>query len=268
MTFEYSSIRVGTSDATQQLWIHEGIHPAPSVSDDGEPYTDTAHVPGEAKRSLTNEEQANLRTEWHWPPSACVLGLKLDDSIVDKMRQAGDHDVSSPDFHRVGDRLWELICERSPLSSLGPVQWLGVSRRPSGLKTSTLDSHLGCRIGLHIDSWDRLPLSVRHTARIRLCVNLGRNNRSFLFLPIDIATVCHVVAEQTGANYADPRRLALDFFRLFPEYPVLELEVPPGYAYLAPTDNLLHDGRSLKSTEPDVTIAWLGHLVYTGSMMS
>lgn len=270
MTLEACSIRVGLSDATQHLWLHKGMRPASPTPDGGEPYADSAYIPNDDKRRLTDEEWAALRTEWHWPPSASVLSFKLDAAIMSTLRQLESNpsrNVCPRALRQTGSRLWGMICDVSPLSSLGPVQWLGVSSRPSGLTTSTLDGDIGRRIGLHIDSWDRLPLSLRDMARVRLCVNLGLGNRSFLFLPYDVVTIHRAVTQQTGILYADPRRLVSDYCSMFPETPVLELEIPPGYAYLAPTENLLHDGRSSASPQPDITVAWLGYLMFTGALM-
>jgi hypothetical protein len=47
--------------------------------------------------------------------------------------------------------------------------------------------------------------------------------------------------------------------RQFPTYPVLRLRVKPGEAYIAPTDNLIHDGSSVGKQFPDITIHNLGY---------
>jgi hypothetical protein len=106
-----------------------------------------------------------------------------------------------------------------------------------------------------------MSLRHRHLARVRLCINLGAGHRSLLFVPHDIRTVSEALAGVAGVHTAN---IGERFCSRFPTAPVLELEIPPGYAYLAPTENLVHDGHSEKSPEPDLTIAWLGFIHYSG----
>jgi hypothetical protein len=148
------------------------------------------------------------------------------------------------------------------------MQWLGVSRRPSGLRTSTFDSGIGRRIGLHLDSWDRIPIQRRDASRIRLCINLGTRMRSLLFLPYDIRIINDAVTGTSGDEDAHLGNIGGRFCNKFRETPVFELTVPPGHAYLAPTENIIHDGCSEPASGPDVTIAWMGFIVYSDSFSS
>jgi len=140
-----------------------------------------------------------------------------------------------------------------------------VSIRPSGLRTSTLDSSIGRRIGLHLDSWDRLPIQHRQASRIRLCVNLGTKLRSLLFLPYDIRSVKAALSKCAEEEEVHTGNIGERFCSAFRNAPVLELTVPPGHAYLAPTENIIHDGCSEPASAPDVTIAWLGFITYSAS---
>jgi hypothetical protein len=153
-----------------------------------------------------------------------------------------------------------MLCGSSSLSSLGPVQCLGISTRPGGLRTSTFDPATGLRIGLHLDSWDRTVLQKRHLARVRVCINLGLRTRSLLFLPYDIRTISEALAGNPGVPSAN---IGERFCSSFRDAPVLELDIPPGYAYIAPTENLVHDGHSERSATFDLTIAWLGLINYS-----
>jgi hypothetical protein len=128
------------------------------------------------------------------------------------------------------------------------------------LKTSTFDVSIGRRIGLHLDSWDHAPLAARHAARTRLCLNVGLRTRSLLFLPHDIRAVAAALADDPVMHSAN---IGERFCARFPETPVLRLDVPPGWAYLAPTENIVHDGCSEPSEAPDSTVAWLGRIGYS-----
>jgi hypothetical protein len=50
-----------------------------------------------------------------------------------------------------------------------------------------------------------------------------------------------------------------DFMRSFPGYPVLRVRIRPREAYIAPTDNLIHDGSSVGKNYPDIAVHLLGY---------
>ena len=59
--------------------------------------------------------------------------------------------------------------------------------------------------GLHVDSWDRLPLRYRHRARNRLCINFGREPRYLLFINLTLMRMFH----QLGLR--DPEDIRADY---------------------------------------------------------
>jgi hypothetical protein len=265
--FDSFTVRVAGGDLLNLLWLHPGTEPARHAGDGGEAYEPSAHVPVLERRRLSASELSAVSSQWHWPSSHCVSTFRIDASVVDEMRHprlSADAAAGPADSTVEGDRLWNLLSGSAPLSSAGRPFWLGLSERPSGLRTSTLDAAKNRRLGLHLDSWDRMPLRRRHIARVRLCVNLGRRSRSLLFLPYDIGTVVDEL-EANGCPVHGPN-IGGQFCAAFPDVPVLELVIPSGCAYLAPTDNLVHDGCSEPSDAPDLTIAWLGFIGYAGRL--
>ena len=46
--------------------------------------------------------------------------------------------------------------------------------------------------------------------------------------------------------------IGLEFLKLFPEHPLVQCTIPPGYAYIAPTELTLHDASTLAMTQNDV----------------
>src|SRR5579872_6338423 len=260
-----ASIRIAGTDIRDCLWLHPGAERACEPTDSGEAYTETAFIPVRDRRRLSTEELNSIASLWHWPSSSCVSILRLDDDAINEMRSLKDSALGHPaseEFMAHGSKLWELLCAKSDISSLGPAQWLGISRRPSGLRTSTFDGSCGLRIGLHLDSWDQAGLHQRHMCRTRLCINLGLRTRGLFFLPFDIRSITEALGADPQVHSAN---IGERFCEGFPGSPVLELEVPPGYAYLAPTENLIHDGRSEPSPEHDITAAWLGFITYSAS---
>lgn len=126
------------------------------------------------------------------------------------------------------------------VESLGKVdQHLGVAKSAPDRLTLTIDPATHLRIGLHLDNWDRLPTARRHTSRNRANVNVGEIDRAFLFLDLD------VVSGHPADAVPDTRSARRRLRDLAPPPPLLRLAVPPGWAYIAPTETVLHDGSSM-----------------------
>jgi hypothetical protein len=257
------SIKVASAELADRLWLHPGTEEPSCIKDGGEPYASRAPVPVAEQRKLTNGELRVIRSDWHWPPPSCVCSFAVDPRVLSAIDNSGIcrfEEVLSPEFDAAAAQLWSLVCSCCPVLSLGAAQCLGVSRRPSGLWTSTFDAENGVRIGMHLDSWDRAALTQRQFGRVRLCINLGVRQRSLLFIPYDVRTVRSALVGTGDFNSAN---IGERFCSRFRAAPVLRLDVPPGHAYVSPTENLIHDGHSEPSPSYDLTIAWLGAIQYT-----
>jgi hypothetical protein len=128
----------------------------------------------------------------------------------------------------------------------------------------TTNGRTGRFVGLHVDTWFNLPIGSLAQAPIRVCANFGWNDRFFLFLNIPVDQIAsgeikefsdwaneHI--KKNGNFKGAATALARKFLTAFPDYPVGRIRVRPGEAYLAPTENLVHDGSTLANTMPDVT---------------
>jgi hypothetical protein len=114
-------------------------------------------------------------------------------------------------------------------------------------------------LGLHVDSWEGTALRQRASVRNRLCVNLGREPRYFVFINLGLAQLLRAV----GWNAArDSEVVTLfsghAFMCRFPDYPVIRLRLEPNEAYVAPTGNMIHDGAAPGGDQPDVALHLLG----------
>ena len=49
------------------------------------------------------------------------------------------------------------------------------------------------------------------------------------------------------------------YYRFYKKKPVYAVEIPFGHYYIAPTDNLIHDGSSKNHKNFDVTLHYLGN---------
>jgi hypothetical protein len=135
--------------------------------------------------------------------------------------------------------------------------------RPPRLQTLTADHDTRDFVGLHVDSWSRNELGLSHRDHFpnRVCVNLGADDRFFLFINIPVSQM-DVLTEDKNTDAArayGPSSLAIDFMRSFPSYPVVRVRIRPGEGYVAPTENIAHDGSSIDMNAIDVTLSVRGY---------
>lgn len=129
--------------------------------------------------------------------------------------------------------------------------------------TTTQDS-AGKLIGLHIDSWYRMNLVDRNLAPNRLSINIGIEPRFLIFINLPLQLAAQILEQHYPE---DDRRhrvgigLRTAFMSNFPDYPVIKLRVEPGEAYIAPTENVIHDGCTLNQTFIDAQFNIRGHFL-------
>jgi hypothetical protein len=117
-------------------------------------------------------------------------------------------------------------------------------------------------IGLHLDSMDRAPLRLRQRSRNRICINLGVEDRYFLFINLTMMNMFQALGLSDPQDiYRHYRAVTLgdEFMQSYPDYPVVRLTVAPGEAYIAPTDNIIHDATSEGKQYSDISLHLLGY---------
>ncbi|MFI4935704.1 MAG: hypothetical protein ACHP7N_13860 [Caulobacterales bacterium] len=149
--------------------------------------------------------------------------------------------------------------------SLGePLGCIGATSNAANLTTVTFDHAAGGHyIGLHVDNWDGLDLEVRRRSTNRICVNIGEDDRYILFLPITLETMGEMLAEAFGEAWTPAGRFTLigrEFMTLHPDTPVVRCRIAPGEAYIAPTENLVHDASSEGQRTLDEQFTVRGHI--------
>ncbi|MEU3914037.1 hypothetical protein [Streptomyces sp. NPDC029721] len=136
--------------------------------------------------------------------------------------------------------------------------YLGQALAKADMTTTTDNRADGRLLGLHLDNWDKLPYAEKHTARRRLCLNLGPGTRYIILGAVDAQTACRAVhpddhprryphTDDYRAYVAGGRRLQL-----------ARIRIEPGEGYLAPTEYLLHDGSTERQERPSAAAFWLG----------
>ncbi len=125
----------------------------------------------------------------------------------------------------------------------------GVIVSPAQLPTVTSFPALR---GLHIDSTWRLPLHHRRCAPLRFGLNVSGEDRHLLYIAADLEQMAGEM-RRAGVAFEDdcehPRspahRIRRAFMGAFSDVPVIKIAIRPGEAYIAPAENMIHDGCTL-----------------------
>ncbi|HAS41488.1 MAG TPA: hypothetical protein DCS93_13485 [Microscillaceae bacterium] len=150
-------------------------------------------------------------------------------------------------------------------SSLYDRHCIGFHLGNPGFEVGTIDSNTGQLIGLHIDSWDKLPTHEAINATNRICFNMGSEDRYFLMINQSLEAIAQMLHQKDASlpasleQYTRPQLLKT-FFKNYPEYPAIRIRLKPYEAYIAPTENIIHDGDLSEKVAPDVTYTIRGYL--------
>jgi len=129
------------------------------------------------------------------------------------------------------------------------------------LETVTRDPSQGQRLlGLHADSHERRAISERAASQRLLSLNLSSSPRSLLFVNLQLSQIEALVdrTRVTPAELHNATDLGRAFLRQNRDYPVFRLILLPGEAYLAPVQNMVHDGSTLDMARRDLTLRAFG----------
>jgi radical SAM protein with 4Fe4S-binding SPASM domain len=236
------------------------------------PYSEEAIIPGDASVSVSDDDILPLFGEQDLYRSVRIVRMPRLASSLGTIGDASDVQ------RRLGERL--LKCGRQvdtdfddPLVQLAladlselfewgsPIFCHGYAIKPFGLPTVTMDFRVNRLIGLHIDDWDGARLSDRKEATVRICINTSREPRHFLYVPATVGGMVKLVSDLVDPRVfdGDATGLARFFARQFPNFPVMRVRVDPGFAYVAPTENMMHDASTVSMTSQSETITFRGH---------
>jgi hypothetical protein len=238
-------------------------------------YEEGAVIPRNPWRSLTGEETESLIARDFGTSAEAVRLVKLDfdfEKHFSSLRALCSRGESvetiraeiATDANR---NACAVFCEHlqhrfaaSPNPAAATTSPGKIFAQPPGLPTTTVNSESGLLIGLHLDNWSRLSFDRRQEAQNRICANIGSEDRFLLFVNLPIHAICQALASSHPAVHTlGGTELARKFLALHPLYPVVRLRIKPGEAYIAPTENIVHDGSSLGAAKPDVTVMVRGN---------
>lgn len=200
-------------------------------------------------------------------PEALTQPLRdiIDRSEFDPLDPERDLDKISfnPDYQSIVEKIathLQYYC-----LSTDKIKSLGIHINRAGLITTTVDAIEFLpdkpHVGLHLDSWEKAPLRRRHLSSNRICINLGHEPRCFLFINLSLIKIFEMLGLSTAVDISHYYRgIALPdkFMETFPDYPVIKLALAPSQAYIAPTENIIHDASTLGKQELDFSLTFIG----------
>lgn len=224
----------------------------------GAAYQEGARLPREPwRRPTAKEAESLIVTKVPRNMAASIAIVRLPGEFSNDRREA-IRNVNTESLEVKLLQSLRMICEfGEPLHCIGP------NANPANLKTVTINRGIGRYNGLHVDNWDNLDLDSRHLATNRICINIGKDDRYFMFLPLSLMDIASVLSEEMGPNWEAPRPYSVigrQFMERFPDIPTIRCRLAPGEAYIAPTENLVHDGSSVGQSDIDEQFTIRGHI--------
>ncbi len=119
----------------------------------------------------------------------------------------------------------------------------------------TSGKYSGQLLGLHIDSWSAAVSGGRSKAPNRFCLNLGPGSRWLLYLPFSQNALLANGRWKEAPKEPSPYRFKAE------DLSVIRVLIPPGFAYVAPTENMIHDGSTVNAVGPSCKLSFLGHFL-------
>lgn len=228
-------ISPGTEQAAQNL--HESV------------YESGARVPTPGWRLLDDEELASLDTrEGSWDQSSTIALVRPDGEIRRRILRLQHHydepaalaEYQVQEHVRILADIVHELCEFP-----NPIIYHGITSNDPNCATLTLNPLNGLRTGIHFDDWDGPVTSERTRSKNRISLNLGPCARYSMFIAFTLEELGHCLRE-AGVKEVEGARtsnaIGRAFMTRFPDTPVIRVKVLPGEGYIAPTENVLHDG--------------------------
>lgn len=115
-------------------------------------------------------------------------------------------------------------------------------------------------MGLHNDGTKLMTIHTAHKFGNRISINLSSESRSFIFVNLSIIQAFNMLKKKVSLNEKDINiaNIPQIFFKYFPDYPILKIDLKPYQYYIAPTDNCFHDGSTLDNQNLDICLIYFG----------
>ena len=243
--------------------------PSPAEGEACIPYDAFAVIPEADWRVPTDAEFHILcDTDPAPDPGSSITVVRMPENVLDSLAQARDvlrsvkDIVQANDYFSRQDGLRYAFDYAYQFTDQDDINcWpSGVRVNPPGLPTVTIDSRSGNLVGLHVDNWVNSPLAERDSSPGRIAMNLGLEDRYLIYVNLPLTRIWQLAHAPADANAAlfEPD-IITRFVRSCPTYPAVRIRIAPGEAYIAPTDNIIHDGSTAGMTQWDFFFTVIGH---------
>lgn len=248
------------------LAISPGTESAHNISDLRQTYHDASRVPLQAWSEVDDEAYSSIPSLDRADSKDFVAIVQPSTSNIGSLREAIRASAGDPaGVRELNHRFSTLIEEtcRDLLDEFGDRNGgntnIGLALGPPNQVTTTKDHSSGLMIGLHLDSWSRSAANSRANAENRICVNLGDEPRFLMFVNLPLSSIIDVLQQEAvPLATLGPTEIGRRFMAHYPDYPVLRVRILPGEAYIAPTENVIHDGSTLGSQSADAFLTIRG----------
>lgn len=188
---------------------------------------------------------------------ADVALLELNEEAKDSARKLASLAEKCENASLLMEALAGFLPTISQLSTdESQVEILGPTIKSEFFETTAKNAETDKYIGLHVDNWDGKDLSNRADRRNRISVNCGVEDRYLLFFPFLISDV--VQQNERIMSRSEIREAVRNAVQRHRSTPIVRLRVPSMHLYIAPTENLVHDGQCHSHVAPDITFVSLG----------
>jgi hypothetical protein len=258
-------------DIAERLEICEGAR-APIFAESGTQYEPGARIPSGMWRRLNREElNCIVPSGRAWNRANTVVVVLPPRDVREAIRSLTQESDSIESIARfVLPRHVDVIADLIPTfcNFPNPIIYHGLAINDSNLITVTVNSANGLRTGLHFDDWDRKRLKERALSTNRISLNIGPAMRYFVFVPVTLAVMAgFVLGNGDGLDDIEkPNQIGQLFLANEKDVPVLRVKLFPGEGYIAPTENILHDGSSEGISTVNRHITFRGHFRLKATM--
>ncbi len=252
-----------------QISINSGVLPVDNTNPEIQ-YYHNAYLPNLEWRSLTDPEYKKILTPDEDSRMFNTLGmgtvplsleklfksLKLNEceSLFDVPKQ---FEKNEDLIKKLNDELNVFLEQKS---SGGKYKFHRIARSLPDMQSTTFH-HTGQNTfkytGLHIDKSISFTPHTAYKSDNRISINISAESRFLYFINLTLRQIYTKVQKKyTGKITSE--NIVEEFFKLYPDYPVVRLEIKPYQYYIAPTDNFIHDGTTLGNKFFDITMVYTG----------
>jgi len=266
--------------------VNSGTTPASMTDYLNQCFEPGAIVPNDDWRGLTRDER-DIVVGWPnaYRPGTWIAVYRVPEELLSpfdearrKTRQSNRRGevlgiwtesarAAKPAFDRFVWQAFSLRPDRPDSMKLSG----GIRVNDPAMKTVTTRPKTSDLVGLHVDDWYSADVVGRDQSPNRISINIGVQDRFFLFVNLPVSGFFQLHREDTGdpgQHRISCTQLGRRFLLANPKYPVIRVRVKPGEAYVAPTENMLHDGSSIAMKAPDVVLSLHGDTVLQDPMLA